>query len=266
MAIHPTAVIDKKAEIDSSAEIGPYVIIEGQVKIAANCHIQAHAVITGWTTLEADCQVFPHAVIGHAPQDLAYKGEETYCHVGQGCILREGVTIHRGTQPGSTTRVGNHCFLMAYAHVGHNSIIGDHVIMANNTLSGGHVSIGEGTFMGGGSGIHQFVRIGERAIIAGLIRATMDLPPYFMSGDVNICNGVNMVGLRRAGYGPAERRDAINAYKILYRSGMNFSQAVEKLGREAKTAAGKKIYEFVSQESRRGIMGPPRDRSAVTDE
>lgn len=259
MSIHPTAIIDRHAEIHSSAEIGPFVVIEGRVTIHAGVKVLAHAYLTGWTEIGNDCVIHPHAVIGHEPQDLSYKGAESYCRIGAGTIIREGVSIHRGTQPGTTTTIGERCFLMANSHVAHNCQIGNEVKMANGVVIGGYAEVGNSAFLGGNAAIHQFVRIGELTMIQGVAGITMDLPPFFIGANVNECMGVNIVGLRRAGFTARERREIQDAYRGLYRSGMLFSKALERLSRTLTTAPVQRLFEFLRAPSRRGIMGGLKD-------
>ncbi len=259
MAIHPTAIIDKRAEIDSTAEIGPYAIIEGEVHVGANTRVYPHAYLTGWTEIGPNCSIHPGAVVGHEPQDLKYKGEKSYCRIGQGTVIRESVSIHRGTEPGSVTEVGAECFLMANSHIGHNCRVDENVILANGALLAGHVTVGKGAFLSGNSGAHQFVRIGELAMIGGLAVVTTDLPPCFMAVERDRCVGINLVGMRRAGFNAAERKEIKHAYRTLYRSGLPFLQVVERLAAELVTEPGKRLVEFLQAPSKRSIISSQRD-------
>jgi UDP-N-acetylglucosamine acyltransferase len=260
MPIHPTAVVDRQAEIDPTAEIGPYAIIEGRTRIGARTRVYPHAFITGWTEIGADCQIHPGAVVGHAPQDLAYSGAETYCRIGNGTIIREGASVHRGTAPGSETVVGERCFIMAGAHVAHNCRLGNDVKLVNGVMLAGHVHVGDGAFIAGGAGIHQFVRIGGLAMIGGHASVSMDVPPYLTVVRLGYCVGPNSVGLRRAGFTAEQRNDVKRAYRILYRSDLPFRQAVEALANAVSTEAGRRILEFLQGPSKRGITGGPRAR------
>jgi UDP-N-acetylglucosamine acyltransferase len=265
MPIHPTAIIDRRAEIDPTADIGAYVIIDGVVRVGTGVRVFPHAYLTGWTEIGANCEVHPNAVIGHAPQDLAYHGEETYCRIGEGTIIREGASIHRGTAPGSVTIVGKRCFLMANSHIGHNCVIGDDVKMANGALLAGHVHVGDGAFLSGNMAVHQFCRIGDLAMIRGVSPVMMDIPPYFTVAHFGLCAGINIVGLRRAGYTPEQRRDVQHAFRTLYHSGMAFRKAVDTLAETVKTDAGRKILEFIQAPSKRGIAGCIHNRRAKAD-
>jgi UDP-N-acetylglucosamine acyltransferase len=255
MPIHPTAIIDPRAEIDPTADIGAYAIIDGPVRVGPGARVYPHAYLAGWTEIGANCEVHPSAVVGHPPQDLAYHGEETYCRIGEGTIIREGVTIHRGTKAGSATIVGKHCFLMANSHIGHNCEVGDEVKMANGALLAGHVHVGDGAFLSGNSAVHQFCRIGELVMVRGLNPVIMDVPPYFTVSHSGLCAGINAVGLRRGGFTAAQRSDVQHAFRTLYRSGMIFQKAVEQLAATVTTDAGRKIVEFLQAPSKRGIAG-----------
>lgn len=258
MSIHPTAIIDPHAEIDPTAEIGAYAVIAGHVRIGPRTVIYPHAYLTGWTTIGADCQVHPGAVIGHQPQDVSYDGSETYCRVGDGCVIREGASIHRGTKPGSETTVGRNCMMMANSHIGHNCRVGDGVKMVNGSLLAGYVEVGDNAFIGGIAGVHQFARIGELVMIAGGSPVRMDVPPFFLVDEFGACAGVNVVGMRRAGMTADERRDVKNAFRVLYRSGKMFRAAVDALTDAVTTPAGRRIVEFILAPSKRGIAGGRR--------
>lgn len=258
MPIHPTAIVDKRAEIDPAADIGPYAVIEGPVRVGPGTKVCAHAYLTGWTEIGANCEIYPGAVIGAAPQDLAYDGAESYCRIGDGTILREGSSIHRGTKPGTSTIIGQRCFFMANAHAGHNCIVGDDVILANAASLGGYVEVGNKVFISGGSMVHQFTRMGELAISRGLTGVARDLPPFFMSNGPNNCVGINLVGLRRAGFSTEERNEVRQAYRTLYRSGMTFSKAVDALAATVRTEPGKRLIAFLRAPSKRGFMAGPR--------
>ena len=215
MPIHPTAIIHPKAELDSTADVGPYCIIEGHVRVASGCRLHQGVYLTGWTQIGEDCELHPGVVVGHEPQDIKYKGERSYCRVGRGTILREYVTIHRGTIPDSETVVGEDCFLLVGSHVGHNCTVGDGVTLINDVLLAGHVEIGNRATIGGGAGIHQFVRIGELAMFAGNARVIQDIVPFALVGPEGRVAGLNRIGLRRAGISRDEVHDIRMAYRLL---------------------------------------------------
>ncbi len=261
MPIHPTAIVDKKAEIDPTADIGPYVIIDGPVRVGAGTKVMAHAYLTGWTEIGSNCRIHPGAVVGHEPQDLAFKGLESYCRIGDEAIIRELVTIHRGTDPGSATEIGRRCFLMATSHVAHNCKVGDDVKLANGVLLAGHVHVGTGSFLGGNAVVHQFVRIGELVMVSGLAGLSMDLPPYMMAAHRNQCVSINVIGLRRAGFTHEQIREVRQAYRLLYRSGLPLNKALEQMAESVTTDAGRRIVEFIREPTKRGIMSGRRSRA-----
>lgn len=227
--IHPSAIIDSSAEIGSGTTIGPGVLIEGPVRIGPDCDVRAHAVITGHTTIGARNQIGYGAIIGSEPQDLSYKGAETYVRIGDDNTIREYSTIHRGTKEGSATVIGSHCFLMAGAHVAHNCEVQDHVILVNNVLLGGHVLVEERAFLGGAVVVHQNTRIGSMAMARGLTRIGQDVPPYCMAVATNSVCGLNRVGMRRSGMATETRKKVRIAYHLIFSSGLNRQQAVDEL-------------------------------------
>jgi len=253
MSIHPTAVVDARAIIDPSASLGPHVVIDGPVRIGPNCHIAASAVILGHTEIGAGCRIHAHAVMGDVPQDHAYDGDDSYCRIGDDCVIREGVTIHRGTSPGSATIVGNRCFLMTNVHVGHNCVLGDDVTLISGALLGGYVEVGAKAVISGNAGVHQFVRIGELAMVSGLAKVVKDVPPFCMTDRDGAVVGVNRIGLIRAGLSSAERADIKAAYRILYRSGTRGEAAIQSLAESVQTEAGRRLLEFMDRGSSRGV-------------
>jgi len=262
MSIHPTAVIDVKAELDGAVEIGPYVVIEGRVKIARGTRVMAHAYVGGWTEIGEENEIHPGAVLGGAAQDRAYKGEESYLRIGSHNIIREHVQIHRGTTAGSETRLGNHNFLMATAHVGHNCHLGDHVILANGALLGGYVQVGDNVFISGHCVVHQFVRIGAYALLRGLSGTSRDVPPYAIMDWQHTVRAVNTVGLRRAGFDEKRIRVIREAFRILFRKGRNLGLAVKELeesGRVNQDVAA--LLDFIKGSKRGVCVGANESRS-----
>lgn len=258
MSIHSTAIIDSKAELDSSVTVGPYCVIEGHVQVAAGCRLYHNVYLTGWTRIGPDCELHPGVIVGHSPQDTKYKGERSYCRIGRGTILREYVTIHRGTVPESETIVGADCFLLAGSHVGHNCSVGNRVTLINNALLAGHVEVGEGVTIGGAAAVHQFVRIGELAMVAGAARAGMDIVPYALSDAEGRIAGLNRVGLRRAGIPHEQVVDIRNAYRIVLAREVPFEQRIEHLQAQPQSPPVQRILQFVQGKSKRGIAGPAR--------
>ena len=233
MKIHPTAVIDSKAQIDPDVEIGPYVVIEGQVRIKRGTRVMAHAYLTGWTEIGEGNEIHPGVVLGDAPQDKAYTGEETYLKIGDQNIFREYVQVHRGTVAGSSTVIGNDNFLMATAHVGHNCKLGDNVVLANGALLGGHVEVGNNVFISGNCVVHQFVRIGDYSLMRGLSGTSRDVPPFAIVDWQHTVRGVNVVGLKRAGFDEKRIRAIRGAFRVLFRKGRNLALAVQEVEKSA---------------------------------
>jgi len=253
MTIHHTAVIDPQAEVDADTVIGPYVVIEGPVKIKRGTRVMAHAYLTGWTEIGADNEIHPGAVIGDAPQDKAYNGSETYLRIGDHNIIREHAQIHRGTTPGSATIVGNHNFLMANSHIGHNCNVGDHVVLANAALIAGYVEIGNNVFISGNCVVHQFVRIGDYALMRGLSGTSRDVPPYAIIDWQHTVRGVNVVGLKRAGFDDKRIREIRRAYSVLFRKGRNLSLAVKELEMQGRANSDvSALLDFIKS-SKRGV-------------
>jgi UDP-N-acetylglucosamine acyltransferase len=253
MSIHPTAVIDAKAEIDSHAQIGPYVVIDGPVKVGSGTRVMAHAVLTGWTAIGADNEIHPGALLGGPPQDKAYKGEETYLKIGDRNVIREYAQIHRGTAPGSSTVIGNNNFLMATCHVGHNCKLADNIVMANSALLGGYVEVGNNVFLSANCVVHQFVRIGDYALMRGLSGTSRDVPPYSIIDWQHTVRGVNVVGLKRAGFDETRIRAIKAAFRTLFRPGRNLALAVQEIEKEGKANNDLlALLEFIKS-SKRGV-------------
>jgi UDP-N-acetylglucosamine acyltransferase len=264
--IHPTAIIEPGAQLGTDVQIGPYAIVAPTARLGDGCRVGPHAVVMDHTTLGARCTVHSGAVIGDTPQDLSFTGEESFAVIGEDCTFREGVTIHRGATPGSTTRIGNHVYMMANAHAAHNVEIGDHAILANGVLLAGHVTIGERCFLGGYAGIHQFCHMGRLAMLGGATILTKDLPPFCLT-PTNACNevaGLNSVGLRRSGLDSAARKQIQEAFRVLYRRGLNLTQAKEQLRAELDNPFALEIAEFLN-EAKRGICQPAFETSSAQD-
>lgn len=264
MLLHPTAIIDRGAELGAGVEVGPYSIIGPDVVIGAGTVIAPHVVIHRYTTLGANCRVHAHAVIGDVPQDMAFKDTPTYTRVGDGVVMREGVTIHRGTKEGTVTVVGDGCFLMANSHVAHNCVLGRQVILANGVLLAGYVELGEKVFISGNAALHQFVRVGRLAMVGGESSLSVDLPPFCVArtGSVNTLAGLNTVGLRRAGLASAERLALRAAYHRLFLDYANRREAVAALREEQPMPVVRELLDFIAT-SKRGVCSPRR--SGLTD-
>jgi UDP-N-acetylglucosamine acyltransferase len=260
--IHPTAIIHPKAKLDSSVRVGPYAVIDEAVELGPDCIIGPHVYLTGNTTIGADNRFYAGCVIGEAPQDLKYKAETTRLRIGDKNVFREHVTVHRSTKAAEETVIGSQNFLMANSHVAHNCRLGDFVIMANGALLGGHVTLADRAFISGNCLIHQFVRVGTLALMQGGSAISKDLPPYTVArGDNGIC-GLNVVGLRRAGFTANERLELKQLYHSLFRMGLNLRSAVAKARQRFASAPAKVMLDFVMG-SKRGVCfdtgeGPTR--------
>ncbi|MEZ6045595.1 MAG: acyl-ACP--UDP-N-acetylglucosamine O-acyltransferase [Planctomycetaceae bacterium] len=253
MAVHPTAIIDPQAQIDPTCEIGPYVVIEGPVNIGPNCRLAPSVIVTGNTTIGANCRIHSHAVIGDIPQDHRFEGQHTYCDIGDNCIIREGVTIHRAVLEEEATIIGDHCYLMTNSHVGHDCILGNHVTLVSGALLGGHVIIGNNAIISGNAAVHQFVRIGDMVMVSGLAKVVQDVPPYLMTDRDGSIVGLNSIGLKRGGYSNEERQELKTLYKLIYRTGMSFQQVAELAKEVTTTETGKRFLSFFNADSSRGI-------------
>jgi len=251
--IHPSAIIDPSAEIAPSAIIGAFSVVEAGVRIgpdtiiAPMCHILSH------TTIGAQCRVHTGAVIGDVPQDRAYTGAVSGCDIGDCTVIREHVTIHRGTAPGSTTRIGKQCLLMVGCHVGHNCTLEDDVTLVNGTLLGGHAHIGARAILSGHVAVHQFVRIGEGALVGVLARITQDVLPYFTVTGSGTNVGINRIGLRRLGVAGREIDEAQRAFRVLCHESHSLPVAREMLTVEFVGHVGMSILAFLAADSRRGF-------------
>jgi UDP-N-acetylglucosamine acyltransferase len=254
--IHPRALVHPNAKIGEGTVIGPDVIIDEHVQIGANCEIRARAVITGWTKIGDNNQIGYGAIIGAEPQDLAFKNEESYVRIGDGNVIREYATIHRGTKAGTETVIGDRCYLMANAHLAHNCRLGNQVILVNNVLLGGYVEIRDFAFLGGAAVVHQFVRIGEYVMVRGQTRLGLDVPPYCMAVATNTVCGLNKVGLKRRGYDRSRRKAIEDAYETYFWSGKNRVQALETLNTGANDDV-KLFAEFIKG-TKRGVCAAMR--------
>jgi UDP-N-acetylglucosamine acyltransferase len=228
--IHPTAIIDPTAQVAPSTKVGPYSIVGPGVILGEECIIHNHVTIAGPTTIGAGNEFYPYCSIGQRSQDLKYKAEPTYLRIGNHNTFREFVTVHRATDQGGTTMIGSYGNFLAYAHIAHDCIVGDHVIFSNNGTLAGHVWVGDHAVIGGLSGVHQFCRIGAHAIIGGCTKIVQDVPPFMIAdGNPAEVRGINMVGLERRGFSAESLREIREAYKVIYRSNLNTSQGLESL-------------------------------------
>ena len=253
--IHPTAIIDTEAEIGPNVTIGPYAIVKGNVTIGAGTEIGPYTTIDEYVSVGPDCRIFQYASIGAAPQDLKFHGEKTYLKIGRGSIIREFVTINRGTAfGGGYTEVGEENYLMAYTHIAHDCKTGKQVILANNATLGGHVELGDNVSVGGLVAIHQFVKIGEHAYIGGKSAVVKDIPPYVIAaGDRASLHGLNNVGLKRKAFSKSTLLSLKKAYRIVFRIGLTVKQASERVRAEVEQIP--EVVNFIQfiERSSRGI-------------
>jgi len=257
--IHPAAIVDPKARIGAGVEIGPFSIIGSQALIGEKTTVQSHVVIEREVTIGSGNFIGHGAIIGAPPQDVSFSPErKTRVEIGNENIIREYCTIHRGSAEGSATKIGDKNFLMAATHIGHNCLIGNNIIIANNCLLAGHVRVDDGAFLGGGSTFHQFMHVGRLVMVQGSSAFGKDLPPFVIAAERNFVFGVNVVGLRRAGFSAKDRDEIKAAFKLIYMSGVNISQALEKAVKTKFGAPAREFLDFVANAKKRGICPAKR--------
>jgi UDP-N-acetylglucosamine acyltransferase len=261
MKIHPTAIIDPSTEIGERVEIGAYTVVGADCTIGDGTVLGPHVVLEEFTRIGRDCQVRAGAVLGGPPQDHKYRGERSYVRIGDRNLIREFVTMHRATGEESATVIGDDNLIMAYVHIGHNCQVGSGTMMANNLGLSGHVTVEDGAVLGGLVGVHQFVRIGRLAMLGGYSKVVQDVPPFMLAdGRPADVLDLNVRGLRRAGVAAAARATLRQAYKLLYRSNMNVSQALEAI--EEELEPNKELGELVAfmRRIKSGSSGRQNDR------
>lgn len=264
MKIHPTAVIDPGATLGADVEVGAFSLIGPAAVIGDRCVIQSHVVIEGEVRLGRENKIGHGAIVGGPPQDLGFKAEtRSWVEIGDENIIREHCTIHRGTAPESATMIGSGNFLMAGVHVGHNCQIGNGTVIANNCLLAGYVRIGDRAFLGGGSVYHQFTRVGRLTMAQGISGFGKDIPPFLIAEQRNRIAGLNVIGLRRAGFRAEEREEIKRAFKLLYCSGLNTRQAVARAREMTWSGPGREFFDFVAEAGPRGIV--PYRRTAAEE-
>ena len=254
--IHPTAIIDPGAKLADDVEVGPYSVIGEHVEIGAGTRIGSHAVLTGHTRIGAHNQIFHFVSLGEAPQDKKYAGEPTRLEIGDHNVIREFCTFNTGTiQQQSVTRIGSHNWIMAYVHIAHDCMIGDHTVFANNASLAGHVEIGDWTILGGFTGIHQFCKVGAHVMTGISSVVFKDIPPFIMAaGQPAAPHGLNSEGLRRRGFSPEALSALKGAYKTLYRDGNTLVEAQQKLEMDAPAHPEiRQLLDFLSR-AERGII------------
>ena len=254
MKIHPTALVDPNAQIGADVEIAPFSVIGPQAAIGDRTIVQSYVVIEGNVAIGTGNFVGHGAIIGAPPQDLSFSLErKTKVEIGNDNVIREYCTIHRGSPEGSVTKIGDNNFLMVGTHVGHNCEIGNNVVIANNCLLAGHVRVDDGAFLGGGSTFHQHMHVGRLVMVQGSSAFGKDLPPFVTGAERNYVVGLNVVGLRRAGFSVRDRDELKAAFKLLYTSGLNISQALEKAETLNFGAPAREFFEFVAGAKKRSI-------------
>lgn len=251
--IHKTAIISPQAVIADDVEIGAFTIIEGAVSISKGCKIHSQVHLLGDVTLGENCQIWPGSIIGGDPQSIGFDAQmPSGVIIGAGSTAREHVTIHRSMSEGGHTVIGQNNYFMVGTHLGHDCILGDNNILANNTMLGGHITIGNHCFLGGGAGVHQFARIGDLVMVQGHASVSQDVPPYVTTSGLNNIVGLNSIGLRRAGFDPATRREIKQAYQLFYRQDLNRQQALDEAGKKTWGEQANVFINFLSQKSKLG--------------
>ena len=246
------SVISKKAQIGKNVSIGPYSIIEDNVIIGDNTTIDSHTIIKEYTEVGKNCNIFSHCVIGGVPQDKKYNGEKSKLVIGNNNTIREFCTLNRGTEESGITKIGNNCLFMAYVHVAHDCYLKNDIILANGVQLGGHVTINNYGIVGGMTPVHQFCKIGTHSFIGGGLRVVQDVPPYIIAnGDPLKFSGINILGLRRRKFSSTQRENIKKAYKLIYNSNYNISQATEKIQNTFNIDDSiKDILDFIKSSSR----------------
>lgn len=254
--IHPTAVIEKGAQIGSDVVIEPYAIIKKNVVLHDRVVIKSHAYIDGNTTIGEGTTIWPSASIGTKTQDKKFQGETTFVKIGKHCEIREFVTINSSCMEGTIVEVGDHCLVMAYCHIAHNCRLGNHIVMANGAMLAGHVEVEDFAIIGGMTPIHQWVRIGAYAMVGGLSRITHDIPPYTIGAGVPYkLGGLNLIGLKRHQFSLEVRKNLTKAFKWLYRSPLSYEEALEKMKGELGHCSEIQHWLGFCRNSKRGLIG-----------
>ncbi|MBV8863840.1 MAG: acyl-ACP--UDP-N-acetylglucosamine O-acyltransferase [Acidobacteriaceae bacterium] len=262
--IAPTAKVDPRVHVGPGARIGEFCVIESDVVIGARCILEPYVYVKRWTSIGDENQISAGVILGTDPLDKNFKGERSYLSIGSGNKIREHFTISRGTQPESETRIGSENYIMTSGHIAHNCRLGDHIVIASCALVAGNVEIEDHAFISGGVVIHQYSRIGRLAMVGGNTRVNSDLPPFFLYSDFNVAaKGINVVGLKRAGFCLQEIRAIKAAYRILFRSGLKQEDALQRIEAECSSQHTAQLVQFI-RESKRGICHEARMRSSET--
>jgi UDP-N-acetylglucosamine acyltransferase len=262
MDITGTSVISPRAKIADTASVGPFCVIEDEVEIGAGTRLDSHVVIKRYTTLGEDNHLYPGVVLGNDPEDRNFTGERSYLKIGRRNIFREYSSVSRGTPPESVTVLGDDNYIMIGTHVAHNCRLGSNIVVCNNCSLAGYVEVEDGAFFSGGVVVHQFSKIGRLAMIGGNTRVNLDVPPFLLVSEFNVAaRGLNLVGLRRAGFAKETIRGLKQAYRILYRSGLPLGEALDRIEREIPEPEVRHFVEFI-RSSKRGICRDARATSS----
>ena len=256
MAIHPTAIIDRRAAIDATADIGPYVVIDGPVVVGAGTQVMAHAVLSGDTQIGRDNVIHYGAVIGHVPQDLSYRGAPTGLRIGDRNVIREHAEVHRATRTERPTRLGDDNFLFARAHVAHDCQLGNGILVASGAMLAGHCVVGDRANVSGNCVVHQFVRIGRLALLRGGSRTSRDVPPFAIMDWTHTVRAVNRIGLRRAGFTADRIRALQHAFATLFRTRRNLRAAVAEVEAGPMSTEVAELVAFIRASTRGVCFGP----------
>jgi UDP-N-acetylglucosamine acyltransferase len=255
--IHPTAIVDKNAQLGDGVEIGPYAFVGPDVKLGAGTVVRQGAIVDGHTTIGEQCQIFPYACVGMKTQDLKYKeGSVSYVEIGNRTVIREFATVHLGTADGEKTIIGDDCLFMAYCHAAHGVILGNHVICSNSVQLAGDVHIQDWAIIGGCSASHQFCTVGKHAMVGGMVKIRQDVPPFMlcdMEGSSQKVIGPNIVGLKRRGFSQDVIQSLKEAFRFIYHSGLNRSQALERVENDVEQCDEVKELVAFYRNSTRGV-------------
>jgi UDP-N-acetylglucosamine acyltransferase len=268
LKIHPTAIIEPGAVIGNNCVIGPFCHIGPEVVLGDDCVVASHVVISGATTIGPEAKIYSHAVLGGDPQNTGHRGGHTTLTVGRNCLIREGVTMNRGTDTSrGNTKVGDYCMFLAYSHVAHDCQVGDYVTMANTAGIAGHCEVGDRAILGGGCAIHQFCRIGNNAFVGGLAAVAHDVIPYgTVIGNHAYLAGLNIIGMKRAGIARAEIHAMRHAVKMLFDPRHMMKENISRMSGEFENSiVVRQLLDFVSVEGKRAYCTPPRSVSAHDD-
>jgi UDP-N-acetylglucosamine acyltransferase len=263
--IHSTAIIHPTAKLDATVQVGPFAVIDAGVELGADCVVGPHVYLTGLTVIGAGNRFHAGCVIGDAPQDLKYKGEPTRLRIGDNNVFREYVTVHRSNKTAEDTVIGSHNFFMANSHVAHNCVVGDQVILANGALLGGHAVVQDRAFISGNCLVHQFTRVGTLALMQGGAAISQDLPPFTIAQRENEICGLNVIGLRRAGFTAEQRLELRRLYHLLFRGGKNLREALAEAQKEFASAPARVLLDFIAG-AKRGVCADSGGAAAENDE